>query len=470
MSPGKRVRVAEVVRRRRTPRLDAVSALALVIPLVTVGALALVQQPPVHHVTYPPSLTQLTGATLVCPGSAPASPDAWVSTASGASGDLTVGTAATKSTVSVSPNAVTRLPGIGPTVVQGSDDLAPGLLGLRSGTAPLTTQDCSVPSSEQWFAGVASGPAHDSVIELVNPDSGRADADITLYGKRAFTPRQLQGITIPAHRTVRLDLGKIAPRRTLLSAQVQVTRGRLGVHVLDSRTDLVTHKVVREWLPRQAAPALDNQLIGLPGGAGTRTLQLSNPGEDVVRAQVKIVTGDTSFAPAGVPPVTIRPGSTTSVLLTKVLAKALGDGAVGVEVKADAPVFASVLTRLATDEAVTVPGSDIRTDTATLLPVASGKGAAPVKATLYVSADASGAATVKAYDASGKQLLDQRVGQQQGHTVAIDLPRGTAFLRVVPQGTVIRGAVLLTGDGASVVPLHELLTQGLVPNIRPGLG
>ena len=469
MSPGKRVRDAEVVRRRRTPRLDVVSALALVIPLVTVGALALVQQPPVHEEEYPPSLTQLTGATLVCPGPAPASHHAWVATASGASGDLTVGTDGTTSTVTVSPNTVTRLPGSGPVVVRGSDELAPGLLGLRSGTVPLTIQDCSVPSSQQWFAGVGSGPGHDSVIELVNPDSGRADADITLYGSRAFTRRQLHGITIPAHRTVRLDLGRIAPRRMLLSAQVQVTRGRLGVHVLDSRTDLVTHKVVREWLPRQEEPALDNQMLGLPAGNGTRTLQLANPGEDVVRAQVRIVTGDTSFAPAGVPPVTIRPGSTTSVSLTKVLAKALADGAVGVEVKADAPVLASVLTRLATDEAVTVPNSVIRTEAATLLPVASGKGAAPVKATLYVSADAAGAATVKAYDGSGKRLLNQRVGQQQGHTVALDLPKGTAFLRVVPQRTLIRGAVVLSGDGASVVPLHELLTQGLVPNIRPGL-
>jgi hypothetical protein len=118
---------------------------------------------------------------------------------------------------------------------------------------------------------------------------------------------------------------------------------------------------------------------------------------------------------------------------------------------------------------VTVPNSVIRTEAATLLPVASGKGAAPVKARLYVSADAAGAATVKAYDGSGKQLLNQRVGQQQGHTVALDLPKGTAFLRVVPQRTLIRGAVVLSGDGASVVPLHELLTQGLVPNIRPGL-
>ena len=49
------------------------------------------------------------------------------------------------------------------------------------------------------------------------------------------------------------------------------------------------------------------------------------------------------------------------------------------------------------------------------------------------------------------------------------LPRGTAFLDVVPQRhDDPRPAVLLTGDGASVVPLHELLTQGLVPQIRPG--
>jgi hypothetical protein len=29
--------------------------------------------------------------------------------------------------------------------------------------------------------------------------------------------------------------------------------------------------------------------------------------------------------------------------------------------------------------------------------------------------------------------------------------------------------VVLTGKGAAVIPLHELLTQGLVPQISPGL-
>jgi hypothetical protein len=149
MSPGKRVRVADVVRRRRTPRLDAVSALALVIPLLTVGVLALVRQPPVHDATQRPALTRLTSATVVCPGPAPGSPDGWVSTGGDGSGDVTVNTDGQKSSQSVSTGALTKLPDGGASVIQGSDALAPGLLGLRSGTAPLSTQDCSVPSSQQ---------------------------------------------------------------------------------------------------------------------------------------------------------------------------------------------------------------------------------------------------------------------------------------------------------------------------------
>jgi hypothetical protein len=474
MSPGKRVRVADVVRRRRTPRLDAVSVLALVIPLVTVGVLTLVQQPPVHDHSRSPSLTELTSATIVCPAPRPSAPIGWVATASGASGEVTVGTGDARSTVPLSAGSVTPVHGIGPAVVRGDDALAPGLLGLRFGTSPVTAQACSVPSSEQWFTGIGAGPTHDSVIELVNPDSGPADVDVTLYGSRAFTRRQLHGITIPAHRTVRLDLGRIAPKRHVLSAQVQVTRGRLAVHVLDSRTDLLTHKVAREWLPSQTAPAFDLQLLGLPTGPGRRTLQVANPGDDVARVEVKIVTGDTTFSPEGLDTITVRPGSTRSVSLSKVLAKALGDGAVGIQVTADVPVVASVLTEQEGDQAMTVPDEDLRTEAATLLPVTPGKPAGrsgiPVAATLYLSADSAGAATITAYDASGDALPDQRVGLQQGHTETVRLPDRTAYIHVEPERTVIRAAVVLSGDGASVIPLPELLTKGLVPHIRPGVG
>ena len=84
-------------------------------------------------------------------------------------------------------------------------------------------------------------------------------------------------------------------------------RGRFGL------SDLATKKVQREWLPRQLVPEQDSLLLGLPTGPGNRTLQLANPGTDVVRAQVRIVTGDTSFVPAGLKPVTIAPGATANV-------------------------------------------------------------------------------------------------------------------------------------------------------------
>lgn len=469
MSPGKRTRAADVVRRRRTPRLDAVSALAIVLPLITVGVLSLVRHPPVHDRTQRPALTRLTGATVVCPAPRPGSPDGWVATASGSSGEVTVNAGGRRSSVPVSTGTVAALPHHGAVVVRGADELAPGLLGLRSGTSPLTAQDCSVPAPEQWFTGLGAGGSHRSVIELVNPDAGRADADITLYGREPFTARKLHGITIPAHKTVSFDLAAIVPRRVLLSAQVQVSRGRLAVHVLDGRTNLATHKVRREWLPRQEQPALDNRMIGLPSGPGKRTLQVVNPGDGVVRAQVRIITGDTSYAPTGLGTVSVPPGSTVSVSLSKVLHKALGDGAVGVQLTTDAPVAASVLTDLGTDEAITVPDPVVGEEAATLLPVSSGNAASP-KATLYLSADSAGAATVTAYGHSGTRLRMKRVAQLQGHTVAVPLPEGTVFLRVVPHDTRIRGSVVLTGDGATVVPLHELLTKGLVPRISPRLG
>ena len=73
----------------------------------------------------------------------------------------------------------------------------------------------------------------------------------------------------------------------------------------------MSHRTLREWLPRQLAPALTNQLLGLPEGPGDRTLQLANPGDDMVRAEIKVVTGDTSFVPNGLEPVSVPPGSTS---------------------------------------------------------------------------------------------------------------------------------------------------------------
>ncbi len=470
MSRGKRTRGPEVVRRSRTPRLDLTTVLALLLPLLTVGLLALVRLPPVHDTDQAPSLTKLTSSVVVCPSAGSGSAGAAVSTASGSSGDVSVVTGGRQQTVTVHTGATTPVAGQDSVVVRGHDDLAPGLLGLRSGTAPVTGVACVVPSSDQWFTGVGSRADHDSVIELVNPDAGPAVADITLLGAHLFSVRSLRGIQVPGHRTISLDLGKLIPRKALMTAHVVVSRGRLAVDVHDTSTDLVTHRSQREWLPRQVAPATDNELLGLPSGSGARTLRLANPGDNVVRPQIKIVTGDTSFTPDGLAPVSVPPGATIQVSLTQVLGQALKDGALGVSVQADQPLTASLATSLAKDLVLTVPATDVTAQAATLLPVAQGRAAkkSQVTSTLQLSADAAGATVVTAYDASGTQVLHRTVAQQQGRTATVRLPSGAAFVQVEPRRTPVRGAVVVTGDGATVIPLTELLTQGLVPQISPG--
>jgi hypothetical protein len=467
---GKRIRTPDVVRRQRTRRLDLTTALAVLLPLLTVGGLALVRPAPVRDTVQPPALTKLTSALVVCPSAHPGSPLASVSTAGGASGGVSVVSDKGVRRVPVRTGRASPIPGSGALVVRGNGALAPGLAALRSGLAPLSALDCPNPASEQWFSGLGARADHDSVIELVNPDPGPATVDVTLYGNHQFSARRLHGIRIPGHKTVSLDLGKLVPRRNTLTAHLTVSQGRLAVNVLDSVTNLLTKRTQREWVPRQLAPSTDNQLLGLPSGAGTRTLVLANPTPDVVRAQVKIVTGDTSFVPAGMGPIPLPPGATTTVNLTRVLAKALKDGAVGVAVESTGAITTSLTTALAGDQAITVPDATFTQEAATLVPVTVGKAAAksPVRARLLLSADKAGAARVTAYDATGKRLLHRSFAEQQGRTVAVQLPRGTAFVRVVPQRTPLRSVVVVSGNGATVIPMHEILEKGLVPQISPG--
>jgi hypothetical protein len=471
MSPGRRVRMPDVVRRRRTPRFDLTTVLAVLLPLVTIGLLALVHQSHVTTHAEPPSLTRLTRSLVVCPSASGSATTGAVSTASGTSGHLTVGSGTSNATVQVRTPRTTPVHIAGAFVAQGADALAPGVLGLRSGTSPVTGLDCPVPAPDQWFTGIGARADHDSILQLVNPDTGPAIADITLFGTHEFDAQRLHGVRISGHTTVSLDLGKLVPKRPLMSANVQVTRGRLAVHVLDTVTNLATKKVQREWMPRQLAPAADLEMLGLPPGAGTRNLAVANPGTDVVRVQVEIVTGDTSFVPKGLKPLIVDPGATTRLSLSHVLGSAaLKDGAIGLALHADGPVTASLVTGLATDRVITVPSDLVHQEAATLLPVASPHAAraSQVSATVYLSADTAGSARVTAYDASGKRLLRRTAALQQGRTVSVRLPEGASYLQVTPSKTPIRGAVLVTGNGATVIPLHELLTRGLVPQISPG--
>ena len=209
------------------------------------------------------------------------------------------------------------MPGAGPVVAEGQGDLAPGLIGARFGDRRLAAVDCPQPSPETWFTGVGAGTRHNSVLELTNPDAGPAVADVTVLARAGeVTASDLRGVTVPGNESVRLDLSKAVPRRTELALRVVVSRGRLAPTVLDELPKLGSSPLTQDWLPPQPAPARRNVLLGLPAGGGTNSLAVSNPGEDEVRASVKILTADAAFAPQGLEAIRVPPGTVQTVDLS----------------------------------------------------------------------------------------------------------------------------------------------------------
>ena len=85
------------------------------------------------------------------------------------------------------------------------------------------------PRRVAWFTGVGSGAGHTSVLELVNPDSGTAIADVTVYGRSGVVDAdELRGVSVPGGTSVRLDLGvdRAAPRRARARGRRRARPGR----------------------------------------------------------------------------------------------------------------------------------------------------------------------------------------------------------------------------------------------------
>ena len=452
-------------------RFGADVLLAIVLPVVAVLALLLLDPGRDEPHGKAPVETPLTSASVVCPNALPgtgldllgvsilgADPEAKVK------GDVQVGLGSAAAPLPVRTRRVsTAAPGLGPTVVTGSGDLAPGLVAGRSQSAPLAAIDCAPPVADHWFTGVGADATHDSVIELVNPNAGQAIADITVRSPNGVLDvPALRGVSVPGNSSVQLDLGQVVPNRAELSLEVHTSRGRLAVHVVDSYDELGSGATGQDWLPAQAEPATTNVLLGLTQGAGERTLVLANPGADEVRATVTVVTPTSTFAPTGVEPVRVAPDSTAAVSLDDVLAQAAKDGAIGLLVESDGPVTTTLRQFAGADLSLLTAPPAVAEATAVVVP-------AGPKHLLLAGAEAAGGATVTSYSARGKQLDQQEVVLDPDAGADVALPDEAVLVTVTPQGTSVRAAVLLSGTGTAVVPLRELVLTGLVPDVRPGL-
>lgn len=453
-TPGRRSR-ASAPRRR----FDATVLLAVVLPLAAVALLLVAGTDPVERSTRPPASTALSSATLGCPSPLPGAREIRVGSTEDVAGSVRVG----EEELSLEPGAAASAEEPDAVTVRGSGDLAPGLVAGRSGTAPLVAADCAVPSADQWFTGVGAAARHSSVLELANPNSGPAVADVwVLGGSGQLDAPQLRGVLVPGGQTRRLDLGALVPGRSELALRVATTRGRLTAAVEDTDDQLGSSKPLADWLGGQPAPLATSTMLGLVGGSGRRSLVLANPGDDELRAEVRIVTADSVFAPSGLREVRVAPQSTARVQLSSVLRDATADGAFGLQVRATGPVTASLRTVAAGDVSHVVPGTPVSERTVAVVPAGR-------KRVLLADATAAGTVTVVARDADGREVAREEVEVTPGAGADVAVPARAAVVELVPTRTSVVGAVLVTGDGATVVRLREPVRDALVPQVGPGL-
>ncbi|WP_248582878.1 DUF5719 family protein [Nocardioides sp. InS609-2] len=452
--PGRRA--ATSTSRRPTPT----AVLGMLVPLLTVGALVLVQPDTVPDLTRDPASTSLTRTTIVCPSAVPDAETVAVANADPeVAGQLELDDDG--EVLDIGAGEVPDTDSDAPLVIRGADDLAPGLLAGRTGPAAATA--CVSPQPEAWFTSVGAGAEHRSVLELVNPDGGPAVADITVMGPDGLLDvPALRGVTVRGHRTERLDLADVVPSRDDLSLHVQVTRGRLASSVLDTVEDLGTDEVAREWLASQAEPASTSYLLGLGAGKGDRVLAVANPSDDEVRVEIRLVAARSEFAPAGIEELTVAPGATATVDLSKVLASKAARDALGVRIDATGQVTSTIRTLVDGDVTHAVAGLQLTDRSAAVVPTGT-------KRIVLAGITRVGEATVVMRTSSGKLLEPEVVDLDVGAAARIRLPAKATYVEVQLARTTAVGNIELGSRGLAVLPLEPLVLSGQIADVRPAL-
>ncbi|MEX0429581.1 DUF5719 family protein [Nocardioides sp. DS6] len=452
-------------------RLDLTLVLAIVLPVVAAVALLLTRPDAWTQAAQQPTEGPLRSQTLICPDAMRGADRVGLATL-GTDGTVTTGDGAT---LDVAAGRVTDArAGKGGVVLSATGASAPGLLAGRGSTGPVAATDCAPPIADAWFTGLGAGAAHNSTIELTNPNKGSATVDLSVLTRKGLLEEQpqgaayaqkLRGISVPGRQTRTFDLAKVMPWTGILAVHATVVRGQAAIDVRDRSGQLVSSGS-EEWLPPQATPATQTLLLGVPHAGEAHTLTLANGGDDQVSASIKLVTPDSVLAPARAPSVTLPPQTVRTVDLSQILDASVARDAYGLEVDATGPVTASLRTVNGGDLAITGPGASVSAPTALVLPAGTG---VDTKKVAIAGATHVGAITLISRTAGGRQLASKRVAVQPQQGAYVDVPAKAAIVELRPERTAVTASVLLSGRGVAVVPFRELVTATEMPAVAPGL-
>jgi hypothetical protein len=210
--------------------------------------------------------------------------------------------------------------------------------GKRRGLAAAT---CNPPGPHWWFVGTASTPERSSVLNLTNPTTGVAVADLSFYGpKGPLESAAEQGLAIAPGESTALRLSELVPGAKSVSVEVTARQGQVAASLDETTSDVLDPAGV-EYVPPAAEPRRSVAMTGAPGGPGERTLSVVNPGASTAVVGVEVLGARGAFRPSAVEDVTVPPGSTGEIQIPRGVVDA---EPAGIRLTADQPVTASLRT------------------------------------------------------------------------------------------------------------------------------
>ncbi|MEO7588024.1 MAG: DUF5719 family protein [Arachnia sp.] len=338
-----------------------------------------------------------------------------------------------------------------PTVIRGGAALLGGTLTTGAVTGSWTP--CTAPTSQGTIVLPA---AADTDLLVVNPDSSEAVVDLSLFGSDGeIVALGARGIAVGPHSSRSIALSVLVRQEGPVGVSFRASRGRATVV---ART---TAPAVMDTAGA-SSPGRTHWLAGVPAGATTATLLVTNPGNERATIDVTAHGATTAYQPEGATGVSVPAHSTVALDL----APSLAGEPTGLHVTADGDVAVALSTGTVNDLAFSAPVS----------PSTRLGAYAPAGGVLQLSNPAATdvVASVTAQVVDGEAVTTSHTVPARS-TLALPLeptaPRGQVI--DVAADTPLVGAIVESASGVSIVPLTstsspdaEPIDAEIVPTLR----
>ncbi len=363
------------------------------------------------------------------------------------------------------------LPADGAVRLTGTGALAPAVAGTQEWRLDgkdlrgLATTPCAPGGSDLWLLGGGADPGRQERLVLSNPGGNPVTADVTQHGAAGPLAEPVVE-TVPPGGRVSLLLDARSPDEQHPAVHVRAEGGGLHATLTDTWV-LGSTALGAETSAPTAAPATVQVVPGAALGSGPSSLRVAVPGDQDAVVRVSVFDREGLVPLAGDTVLSVAAGAVGDLPLD-----GAPEGTYAVEVRADVPVVASVLSRVGDG---TAPG-EMAWSVSTAAIQSLGGSALPelseVSRTLHL-VGSGGASTVEVVTVVDGAPVPRRVDLLGTRVASVALDGATSvWMRRLDGSGELRGTILSSsGEGPermlSSMPLTESAVTSPVSRAFP---